>query len=60
MLLTRWFIISIIMLTIWSILFWSLFMKKSEKTEITITKIIESAMAEFGEKGYAGGRVNNI
>ena len=35
-------------------------MKKSEKTEITITKIIESAMAEFGEKGYAGGTVNNI
>ena len=35
-------------------------MKKSEKTEITIAKIIESAMAEFGTKGYAGGTVNNI
>ena len=35
-------------------------MKKSEKTEITITKIIESAMIEFGEKGYAGGTGNNI
>lgn len=35
-------------------------MKKSEKTEITIAKIIESAMAEFGTNGYAGGTVNNI
>ena len=35
-------------------------MKKSEKTEITVTKIIELAMAEFGTKGYAGGTVNNI
>lgn len=35
-------------------------MKKSEKTEITIAKIIESAMAEFGKNGYAGGTVNNI
>ena len=35
-------------------------MKKSEKTEITIAKIIESAMDEFGTNGYAGGTVNNI
>lgn len=60
MLLTRWSIIIIIMLTTWSILFLGTIMKKSEKTEITIAKIIESAMTEFGEKGYAGGTVNNI
>ena len=35
-------------------------MKKSEKTERTITKILEAAMAEFGVNGYAGGTVNNI
>lgn len=35
-------------------------MKKSEKTEITVAKIIESAMAEFGTNGYASGTVNNI
>ena len=35
-------------------------MKKSQKTEITVAKIMESAMAEFGANGYAGGTVNNI
>lgn len=35
-------------------------MKKSEKTERTVAKILESAMAEFGKNGYAGGTVNNI
>lgn len=35
-------------------------MKKSEKTEITVTKIIEAAMDEFGQNGYAGGTVNHI
>ncbi|MGM9681564.1 MAG: TetR/AcrR family transcriptional regulator [Eubacteriales bacterium] len=35
-------------------------MKKSEKTEITVAKIVESAMAEFGTNGYSGGTVNNI
>ena len=35
-------------------------MKKSEKTEITVAKIIEAAMVEFGTNGYAGGTVNNI
>lgn len=35
-------------------------MKKSEKTEITISKILESAMNEFGKNGYNSGTVNNI
>lgn len=35
-------------------------MKKSEKTELTVSKIIEAAMEEFGKNGYAGGTVNNI
>lgn len=35
-------------------------MKKSDKTEITISKIIEAALIEFGKNGYAGGTVNNI
>ena len=35
-------------------------MKKSEKTEITVSRIIEAAMDEFGKNGYAGGTVNNI
>ena len=35
-------------------------MKKSEKTEITVSKIIDAAMVEFGKNGYAGGTVNNI
>ena len=35
-------------------------MKKSEKTEITVSKIIDAAMVEFGKIGYAGGTVNNI
>lgn len=35
-------------------------MNKSEKTERTVAKIMESAMAEFGTNGYAGGTVNNI
>lgn len=35
-------------------------MKKSEKTEITVSKIMEAAMDEFGRNGYAGGTVNNM
>lgn len=35
-------------------------MEKSKKTEITVSKIIEAAMDEFGKNGYAGGTVNNI
>lgn len=35
-------------------------MKRSEKTELTISKIIEAAMSEFGANGYVGGSVNNI
>lgn len=35
-------------------------MEKSKKTEITVSKIIEAAMDEFGTNGYAGGTVNRI
>ena len=35
-------------------------MKKSEKTEITVMKILYAAMNEFGKNGYSGGTVNNI
>lgn len=35
-------------------------MKRSEKTELTVSKIMESAMIEFGTNGYVGGSVNNI
>lgn len=35
-------------------------MKKSEKTELTISKILEAAMNEFGKNGYSGGTINQI
>lgn len=35
-------------------------MKKSDKTELTVSKIIEAAINEFGRNGYAGGTINNI
>ncbi|MCI9079732.1 MAG: TetR/AcrR family transcriptional regulator [Lachnospiraceae bacterium] len=35
-------------------------MKKSDKTELTVSKIIEAALSEFGKNGYSGGTVNNI
>lgn len=35
-------------------------MKRTERTELTVSKILEAAMAEFGANGYAGGTVNNI
>lgn len=35
-------------------------MKRAEKTELTVSKILEAAMEEFGANGYAGGTVNNI
>lgn len=35
-------------------------MKKSKKTEITVSKIIDAAMNEFGKNGYIAGTVNNI
>ncbi|MGM9624924.1 MAG: TetR/AcrR family transcriptional regulator [Eubacteriales bacterium] len=35
-------------------------MKKSERTERTVAKIMRAAMHEFGSCGYAGGSVNNI
>lgn len=35
-------------------------MKRSEKTELTVAKIMEAAMTEFGTNGYTGSSVNNI
>lgn len=35
-------------------------MKKSDKTELTVSKITEAAINEFGKNGYAGGTINNI
>lgn len=35
-------------------------MKKSDKTELTVSRIMEYAMREFGRNGYAGGTINNI
>ncbi|MDD5863930.1 MAG: TetR/AcrR family transcriptional regulator [Firmicutes bacterium] len=35
-------------------------MKKSERTELTVSRIVDAAMEEFGKNGYAGGTVNNI
>jgi AcrR family transcriptional regulator len=35
-------------------------MRKEEKTQLTRERILNAAMAEFGEKGYSGGSLNNI
>lgn len=35
-------------------------MKRSEKTELTISKIMNAAMIEFGTNGYVSSSVNNI
>lgn len=35
-------------------------MKRAEKTELTVSKILEAALKEFGASGYAGGTINNI
>lgn len=35
-------------------------MKRTERTELTVSKILEAALAEFGAKGYAKGTINNI
>ena len=35
-------------------------MKRAERTELTVSKILEAALAEFGASGYAGGTINNI
>lgn len=35
-------------------------MKRSEKTALTLSKIMEAAIIEFGANGYVGGSVNNI
>lgn len=36
------------------------FIKKNERTILTVSKILEAAMNEFGKNGYSGGTVNNI
>lgn len=35
-------------------------MKRTERTELTVSKIQEAALEEFGVNGYAGGTINNI
>lgn len=35
-------------------------MRKQEKTELTVSRILDFAMAEFGKNGYANGTINNI
>lgn len=35
-------------------------MKKSEKTELTVSKIVAAALNEFGRNGYTGGTISNI
>lgn len=35
-------------------------MKRTERTELTISKIQNAALQEFGVNGYAGGTINNI
>lgn len=35
-------------------------MRKAEKTEITINKILNYAIKEFGKNGYTNGTINNI
>lgn len=35
-------------------------MKKAEKTEITVNRILSYAIEEFGKNGYANGKINNI
>lgn len=35
-------------------------MKQTEKTQRTVSKILDAAIVEFGKNGYAGGTVNQI
>ena len=35
-------------------------MKRAERTELTVSKIQEAALEEFGANGYSGGTINNI
>lgn len=35
-------------------------MNQSEKTELTVSRIMKAALEEFGNNGYAAGTVNNI
>ena len=35
-------------------------MKKEEKTQLTVSKILDAATAEFGGKGYRNGTINTV
>lgn len=35
-------------------------MKRTERTELTVSKILKAALEEFGANGYVGGSINNI
>lgn len=35
-------------------------MKKELKTQLTVSKIMDAAMNEFGKNGYTVGTINNI
>lgn len=35
-------------------------MERTKRTELTVSKIQEAALKEFGVNGYAGGTINNI
>ena len=35
-------------------------MKQSERTELTVSRIMNAALEEFGSNGYAGGTINGI
>lgn len=35
-------------------------MKQTEKTELTVSKILDAALKEFGANGFSGGTINNI
>ena len=35
-------------------------MNQSEKTELTVLRIMQAALEEFGTGGYAAGTMNNI
>lgn len=46
--------------TLWSIIFGGIRMKREEKNQQTRRRILDSALAEFAEKGYGGSSVNTI
>ena len=35
-------------------------MKQAKRSELTVARILEAVMQEFGQNGYTGGKVNNI